>query len=88
MAVESVVAGWSRLATTRATWVRSDRTSAVVFVALSISSSVGGRWYWWVSSQRAASTCWLRSATSMGSRMVRPCCWTARCRAWRIHQVA
>src|ERR1035438_3249864 len=24
----------------------------------------------------------------MGSRMVRPCCWTARCSDWRIHQVA
>ena len=40
------------------------------------------------SSDFVSSRRWICSPTSRGIRMVRPCCWTARWRAWRIHQVA
>ena len=50
VAVESVAAGWSRLATTRAAWTGPRASAAVVLVASSSSASVGGRCSWWVSS--------------------------------------
>ena len=43
---------------------------------------------WPASSAVTASSRCRCSPTSRGMRMVRPCCWTARWRAWRIHQVA